>query len=201
MHHLHLVKGDRMKTITLTVNEELAESARRLFGGMGLTTELALMLFLQRSVAEGRMPFDPTAPVASVERVDGVESVPSPSRQNGAITREMCEAVWSTFSQNLGRSYDQHVAAARIEEQTGMNSGSAFIYLVFLSNLVQGRHNKRNMKMTDLEYFMGRIREELGERSHANACASLRKSVPYWDRPAFGKFASRVGAYLDSMGM
>ncbi len=190
-----------MKTITLSVTDELAKSAGRLFSSMGLTTELALTLFLQRSVAEGHMPFDPTSPVTSTEAANYMESVSSSSRQNGAITREMCEAVWTTFSQNVGKSYDQRVAAERIEEQTGMNNGSAFIYLVFLSNLVQGRPNKRNMKMEDLEYFMGRIQEELDDRSHTNACASLRKSIPYWDRPAFGKLASRVSTYLDGMGM
>lgn len=74
-----------------------------------------------------------------------------------------------------------------------------FIYLIILGNLVNGKHNTRNMKMADLEFYMGGIKEELDELSCRNAISSLKLSIPYWGKDEFGQFTSKVQAYLDSI--
>lgn len=190
-------------TIAFEIDDDLARDTQAIFGKTGLTTELALRLFLQRTVAEGRMPFDPFAPI------QGEAATPTPTemealapakqarRSTGKITFAMAEHVWKVFSSTHGTAhFEAQRLADEIADATGMSRGSAFIYLVILDNLVAGKPNTRNMKMKDLEYYMGRIREELGEPSFGNACESLRQSIEYWDKPQFGKFADNVQRYL-----
>ena len=194
-------------SIAFEIDDDLAREAQAVYGRMGLTTELAIRLFLQRSVAEGRMPFDPYAPIqddspAPVAAADTTTVEPpaparQPQRSTGKITFAMAEQVWRVFADTHGTSgFDAQRLADEIADSTGMSRGSAFIYLVILANLVSGKPNTRNMKMKDLEYYMGRIREELGEPSFGNACESLRRSIEYWDKPQFGKFAENVQSYL-----
>ena len=193
-------------TIAFDIDDDLARDTQAIFGKIGLTTELALRFFLQRTVAEGRMPFDPFAPIqgeASAPATAGQEapaSAKQTQRSTGKITSAMAERVWRVFSETHGTaSFDAQRLADEVAEATGMSRGSAFIYLVILDNLVAGKPNTRNMKMKDLEYYMGRIREELGEPSFGNARESLRQSVEYWDKPQFGKFADNVQRYLASI--
>ena len=198
-------------TIAFDIDDELAREAQAVYGGMGLTTELAIRLFLQRTVAEGRIPFDPFAPIQGANPVSApfdpaaAPRQPEPAkparRSTGKITFEMVERVWRAFSAAHGTpSFDAQRLAEEVSGDTGMSRGSAFIYLVILDNLIAGKPNTRNMKMKDLEYYMGRIQEELGEPSFGNACESLRQSVEYWDKPQFGKFAENVQGYLESIG-
>lgn len=198
-------------TIAFDIDDELARDAQAVYGGMGLTTELAIRFFLQRTVAEGRIPFDPFAPIQGAATAPtslepaAAPRQPEPSKQaqrsTGKITFEMVECVWRAFSETHGTpGFDAQRLAEEISGDTGMSRGSAFIYLVILDNLVAGKPNTRNMKMKDLEYYMGRIQEELGEPSFGNACESLRQSVEYWDKPQFGKFAENVQGYLKSIG-
>ena len=192
-------------TIAFDIDDDLARDTQAIFGRMGLTTELALRFFLQRTVAEGRMPFDPFAPIQDEAVAPVVAEASAPARQAqrsaGKITFEMAEYVWKVFSSTHGTAgFDAQRLADEVADATGMSRGSAFIYLVILDNLVAGKPNTRNMKMKDLEYYMGRIREELGEPSFGNACESLRQSVEYWDKPQFGKFADNVRRYLADIG-
>ena len=193
-------------TIAFDIDDELARDTQAIFGKIGLTTELALRFFLQRTVAEGRMPFDPFAPIQSENATsvaaEAENSAPSeqPQRRTGKITFAMAEYVWQVFSDTHGTArFDSQRLADEVADATGMSRGSAFIYLVILDNLVAGKPNTRNMKMKDLEYYMGRIQEELGEPSFGNACESLRQSIEYWDKPQFGKFADNVQRYLASI--
>ena len=198
-----------MKNISFDIDDALAESAESVYRGIGLTTELALRMFLQRTVAIGGLPFDPTAPVhdrATQAPIPRQASEPTQAQPQGAdqragkpITKQMAERVWEVFSEDRDGSLDIRGAAEVISTETGMNQGSAFIYLVILDNLVAGKPNTRNMKMADLTYYMDRIHDELGEPSFGNACESLRQSIEYWDQPKFGKFAQRVTEYLDAL--
>lgn len=201
-------------TIAFDIDDGLARDAQAVYGSMGLTTELAIRFFLQRTVAEGRIPFDPFAPIQSAAAVPAAPepaaapetaTAPEPTRQaqrsTGKITFAMAERVWQAFSETHGTTeFDAQRLADEISEDTGMSRGSAFIYLVILDNLVAGKPNTRNMKMKDLEYYMGCIQEELGEPSFGNACESLMQSIEYWDKPQFGKFAENVQGYLKSIG-
>lgn len=193
-------------TIAFDIDDDLARDTQAIFGKIGLTTELALRFFLQRTVAEGHMPFDPFAPIQDEASTPATaeQEAPAPAKQaqrsTGKITFAMAEHVWEVFSGAHGTAnFDAQRLADEIADATGMSRGSAFIYLVILDNLVAGKPNTRNMKMKDLEYYMGCIREELGEPSFGNACESLRQSVEYWDKPQFGKFADNVRRYLTSI--
>jgi hypothetical protein len=82
--------------------------------------------------------------------------------------------------------------------KTGMNQGSAFIYLTVLANLVKGEPNTRVLKYRDLEYLMGKIRAELGENEYQKALQSLRASIPYWREKISSVFADKVEAYCNN---
>ena len=44
--------------------------------------------------------------------------------------------------------------------------------------------------MSDLEFYMDQIKNQLDDRSYSNAVSSLRSSIPYWDKEEFGQFAA-----------
>ena len=147
---------------------------------------------------EQRLPLSTSVPSAdSVERM--TEKTGITKRTKNVITRLMVEDIWRRFSGYLEKGGSINSIAQDAHEATGMNQGSAFIYLTILDNLINGKHNTRNMKMSDLEYLMDQIQGQLDERSYINAISSLRKSLPYWDKEEFGQFAAKVQRYLDSI--
>ena len=81
-----------------------------------------------------------------------------------------------------------------------MNTGSAFIYLVMLDNMVAGKSNTRNMKIKDLTGYVMRIKNELGKTPYENALTSLEASLEYWNDPKFGHFATHVQEFLKEHG-
>ncbi|MFR2586404.1 MAG: hypothetical protein ACLS9I_00515 [Adlercreutzia equolifaciens] len=106
------------------------------------------------------------------------------------ITKARAEDIWRRFSCYLEEGGSINSFAQDAHEATGMNQGSAFIYLTILDNLINGKHNTGNMKMSDLEFYMDQIKNQLDDRSYSNAVSSLRSSIPYWDKEEFGQFAA-----------
>ena len=199
------------KTIEFEVDAEVAASAEAVFAALGLDTESALTIFLRRTALERRFPLDMNAPAPGApikqsadEKIpfeDTIAVQPStgtqPQRTNKAITQDMVEDLWERFSEFCQNGGDIRAISDDIATRTGMNPGSAFIYLVILNNLVHARHNTRNMKMRDLEFYMEKIRDDISEEAFRNALISLEQSVPYWDKPQFGSFAANVKDYIE----
>jgi addiction module RelB/DinJ family antitoxin len=193
------------KTIQFDIDETIAAEAEAIYNSLGMDTEMALGMFMRRTVLQGGMPFDvsqaatrPARPVSQPVENKAADPIqePAPSRQVGKISESMAARVWEEFvSWDPGTEGTSDVAD-RIAAETGMNGGSAFIYLNMLSNLVQGKPNTRNMKMKDLEYYMSRIGSELGNDAYQHAIESLRASVGYWNKPEFGNFAQKVEDYI-----
>ena len=116
------------------------------------------------------------------------------SRTKKAITKEMRDYVWFAFKQSTakGGKINRNAVAKAIAEKTGMNQGSAFIYIGILINLFDGSINKRNMKFEDLEYYIKRIESECNVKVLENALTSLENSIPFWKEYFAGDFAYEV---------
>ena len=181
-------------TYTFYIDQETAEKAECVFRSRGLSADLAIGMYFQRTAMLGRLPYDPTAPI------DGGNAggrTDSPTVEGyKAITPAMVEHLWDAFRANLSVERAALSVAADISRATGMNEGSAFMYLVILGNMVKGKPNTRSMKIADLAYYLGRIRDDLGEPAYSNAKKSLRESLAYWDEHSPGNFADKVRGLL-----
>lgn len=188
--------------ISINIDDKTAVEAEAIYEALGIDTETAVKMFLKRTVLEQRLPLDTSVPGGVFQgsaptSTSVVEK--STKRINNVITRPMVEDIWRRFLRYLDGDGDINSAAADAHETTGMNQGSAFIYLTILDNFVNGKHNTRNMKMADLEYYVSQIRDNLDEQSYRNTIKSLELSIPYWDKEAFGQFAKKVRTFLDSL--
>lgn len=184
--------------LTIEIDENLLRDAQGVFDTIGIDIDTAVRMFLKRTVLEQRLPLSTSVP--SVDPVEGAAvQVATPKRTKNVITKAMAEDIWRRFACYLNEGGSINSIAQDAHEATGMNQGSAFIYLTILDNLVNGKHNTRNMKMADLKYYMCQIEDELDEQSYRNAIQSLRLSIPYWDKEEFGMFASKVQAFVDEL--
>lgn len=184
--------------LTVEVDENLLHDAQGVYDTIGIDTETAIRMFLKRTVLEQGLPLSTGVP-ATENRASVPSTNPTPRRTKNTITQSMAEDIWRRFQRYLNEGDSINALAAGAHATTGMNQGSAFIYLTILDNLVNGKHNTRNMKMADLKYYMCQIENELDEQSYRNAIQSLRLSIPYWDKEEFGMFASKVQAFVDEL--
>ena len=113
-------------------------------------------------------------------------------RKSSAITRDMVDRVWEAFIRYNKGLGEIKSLSNEVSKNTGMNRGSAHIYLTILSNLIKGEPNTRILKIEDLEYMLERIKSELGENAYRNAIQSLKQSIPYWREKIPGLFADKV---------
>jgi len=189
--------------IEINIEGAVFREAEKILHALGMTTEIAVNIFFRRVVLEKGLPMTMVAPATgheepgfsedSVDKFD-YDSIQA-TRSNNKITPEMVEEVWYSFMRHLEGLGEIARLSTEVSSKSGMNRGSAFIYLNILANLVKGEPNTRTMKMSDLEYYMGKIKKELGENKFQDAVKSLRLSVPYWQKKLPGSFADKVEAY------
>ena len=184
--------------LTVEVDERLLHDAQSIYDTIGIDIDTAIRMFLKRTALERRLPLNTGVPAVG-EQDSSPSTGVAPRRTKNAITQPMVEDIWRRFLRYLDEGDNINALAADAHTTTGMNQGSAFIYLTILDNLVNGKHNTRNMKMADLKYYMYQIENELDEQSYRNAIQSLRLSIPYWDKEEFGMFASKVQAFVDEL--
>lgn len=191
-------------TISFEIDETLASKAEQIYNALGMNTQMALSLFIRRTVMDGKLPL---AAVTSPPAIHASTDQPAPTPESDPhfeskptgkrITEEMVGAVWQAFLKMRQLGYSANSLASEVSNSTGMNPGSAFIYLTILDNLVKGKPNTRNMKMADLETYMSKIQNELNTSDYQNALLSLERSVPYWSKSQFGNFSKHVSLYLN----
>lgn len=197
------IRGVDMAVLKLNIEDETLYEAERILQSIGMSSEIAVNIFLRRIVLEKGLPLTMVASETSqaASRFSEESNVgfdfseAHVVRSNHKITHEMVEAVWLGFLRYLEGSAEIGRLSTEVAEKTGMNRGSAVIYFNILANLEKGEANTRTMKMEDLEYYMGKIKSELGEHKFQEALKSLRRSVPYWKEKLAGSFGDRVEAY------
>lgn len=187
-----------MISIEIEVDDIIFTEASEVLENLGLDLQMAINIFLRRIAIEKGLPISMVSPkLNSEEKVFSEKDTPLIKhefrrRTQNVITDEMVEEVWKAFVKHMERGYDISRLSDEISEVSGMNRGSASIYLNILSNLIKGELNKRNMKIRDLEYLLGKIKTDLGSDKYENAIKSLERSVPYWKEKLPGTFGENV---------
>ncbi len=192
-----------MAKIEIQIDDGILYEAEKVLHSLGMDVTIAVSIYLRRIALEKGLPMTMTGTVAkrpepkiSEDFEDSFEEgSKSSTRSNSRITTAMVDEVWLAFLRHLEGSGEVNPLSTEVSVKTGMNRGSAFIYLTVLDNLVKGDPNTRVLKFKDLEYLMGKIKTELGESKYHKALKSLMASVPYWQEKIPGAFAEKVEAY------
>lgn len=193
-----------MAKIEINIEDATLSEAEKILHSIGMNTEIAITIFLRRVAIEKGLPMKMAALVSSQAEPDDSEDSSKEidydfiqvTRSNNKITPIMVEEVWRAFLRHLEGSGEINRLSTEVSTKTGMNRGSVFIYLNILANLAKGEPNTRTMKMQDLEYFMEKIKKDLGEKKYQVALESLKLSVPYWQEKLSGSFADKVEAFI-----
>lgn len=190
-----------MVTIEIDVDESILKEAEKALHSIGMDVQIAVNVFLRRVTIEKGFPMSMTASASNQKEFVSEENQALltkehmyPTRNNNTITRDMVDEVWQAFVKYHKGLGEISRLSDEVSENSGMNRGSAFIYLTILSNLIKGESNTRTLKMQDLEYLMGKIESELGTNEYRNAIQSLKQSIPYWREKIPGLFADKVEA-------
>lgn len=197
------------KQITFNFEANTYENAELILNDTGLDVQTAVNIMLKRINKEGGFAFmlqnqpisiNPSRidqPTIQTEIEDNPANFNSAkayhTRTAGKITDEMRDYIWAVFSKNKNASYTEFQKLAReASNVTGINYGSAYIYFIILSCLIQGKFNTRVMKIKDLEFYIKKIMHECPEKEFENTLKSLKESIPYWEERIQGYFAQKV---------
>ncbi len=195
------------KQIVLNLDEELVEKSERILDGIG-GLQIGVSIFLSRLIKENSFMFlfnenKVTYHFAETQRGDtGMiteknkfdDGIYVTKRTKKPITKEMRDYVWKFFKQVRVSEgvINRNDVAKDIADKSGMNQGSAFIYIGILINLLDGNINTRNMKFEDLEQYVKYIKNECTERDFEKTLMSLEKSIPYWKEHFVSDFSYNV---------
>lgn len=192
-----------MAKIEIQIDDGILTEAERVLHSLGMDVEMAVSIYLRRIALEKGLPMTMTGHVSKQSELEMTEDFEdsfeddskASTRSNSKITTVMVDEVWHAFLRHIEGSGEINPLSTEVSLNTGMNRGSAFIYLTVLSNLVNGDPNTRVLKYKDLEYLMAKIQSELGESKYQKALKSLMASVPYWREKIPGAFADKVEAF------
>lgn len=189
-------------SLEIQIDDTVLAEAKKVLHSLGLDVEMAVNIYLRRIALEKGLPMPMTVVSPKWTENDSDEGMKetdndakSRSRANNKITAEMIDEVWQAFLRYTRGLGEINPLSTEVSIKTGMNRGSAFIYLTVLTNLVKGEPNTRVVKYKDLVHLMDKIRSELGESQYQNALRSLEASVPYWREKISGTFADKVENY------
>lgn len=176
-----------MSKLMIEIDDSLLKEAELILDSVGIDIDIAFNIFVKRIIKEKGLPFslklgsDIGELVSSVDKKDYLcLGQSNTGRSNSSITMKMIEEVWNAFKNYYKGFLDVNKLADSIFNKTGMNRGSAMIYLNILVNLSKGEINRRSMKPKDFEFFLIKMKHELGLEIYKNAIYSVRISIPYW---------------------
>jgi len=199
------------KELSLTLDAHLLDEAENILDDFGLDTNIAIKMFLKKLVKEQNISFL-TSSTTTTSRSSAAPPAPAPlqtvetdnanswdndfqptRRSNSTINSDMRNFLWLVFKQHkFNHNTDNQQLAKMVSSRTGMNQGSAFIYLNMIDNWVNGKSNTRTMKFEDLVFYVQAIKNELGEKPFDATLSSLSDSIEYWDERIPGRFAEKV---------
>jgi antitoxin component of RelBE/YafQ-DinJ toxin-antitoxin module len=175
-----------MSKLTFEIDDVQLQEVSRILDSVGLDLDIAFSIFIKKIIKEKGLPFAVKQNAETVHRemkTDGdeitLEAIRS-RRSNNSISPEMIEEVWSAFKNYQNGLEEVKVLAYLVSLKSGMNLGSATIYLNILIKLSKGEINRRSMKTSDFEFFLKKFKDEYGDEIYKNAIESVRISIPYW---------------------
>ena len=134
---------------------------------------------MNKIVKEKGLPFS-LKQTTEIKQTAGIIETKTSKRTNNVITTEMIQEVWNSFKKYKNGYDDIKDLSYQVSEKSGMNQGSAMIYLNILIKLSDGVINKRSMKPTDFEFFLNKFKKEYGKAQFDKAIKSVEISIPYW---------------------
>jgi antitoxin component of RelBE/YafQ-DinJ toxin-antitoxin module len=199
------------KQIAVNYEKTFVESIERILDDVGLDFQSAINMFFKRIAKEKNIAFliqnigieEKSSTIINNKEATGDKEIANLKevfmeenimrRSNKEITEYMRDHIWTVFTQNKKVSYTEYQEIAKkVARETGMNQGSAYIYFIILSCLLEGKYNTRTMKYSDLVYYLKRIKQECSPNEFKAALKSLESSVPYWEERIPGRFAEKV---------
>jgi len=176
-----------MSKLIFEVEDSLLKEVGVILDSVGLDIDIAFSIFIKKIVKEKGLPFavkqitEPVQHEIKTENDDDIllDAIRS-RRSNNSITSEMVEEVWSAFKNYQDGLEEVKVLAYLVSLKSGMNLGSATIYLNILIKLSKGEINRRSMKTNDFEFFLKKFKDEFSEEMYKNAIESVELSIPYW---------------------
>lgn len=181
-----------MSKLLFEVDDSLLEEVEVILDSVGVDIDIAFSIFMKKIVKEKGLPFTlkQTKQSNSFE-VNQENDEHSKRRKNNSITTEMIEEVWRAFLEYRKGFGEVGELADKVSEKTGMNRGSAMIYINVLIKLAEGEINKRSMKPSDFEFFLMKFKNTLSKEEFKNAVRSVEVSIPYWN--------NNIPTFADSM--
>jgi antitoxin component of RelBE/YafQ-DinJ toxin-antitoxin module len=176
-----------MSRLTFEIDDVQLQEVSRILDSVGLDLDIAFNIFIKKIIKEKGLPFavkqngEPVQHEMKTKNEDEIrlEAIRS-TRSNNSITSEMVEEVWSAFTDYQGGLEEVKVLAYLVSLKSGMNLGSATIYLNILIKLSKGEINRRSMKTSDFEFFLKKFKEKFSDEMYKNAIESVKLSIPYW---------------------
>ncbi|HZX21718.1 MAG TPA: type II toxin-antitoxin system RelB/DinJ family antitoxin, partial [Clostridia bacterium] len=152
-----------MARVEVNIDDITLVEAEDVLKNIGLDLDMAINIFLRRIVLEKALPISMNLKENQSDALkvgEGGNIIVSNEKGEPfqrSITREMVGEVWGAFLKYYNFSDEISRLSDEVSKISGMNRGSASIYLNFLSNLIKGEPNKRNMKITDLKYLLNKV--------------------------------------------
>lgn len=176
-----------MSKLTFEIDDVQLQEVSRILDSVGLDLDIAFSIFIKKIIKEKGLPFavkqnaqpDHREVITDDGNETTLEAIRS-RRSNNSISPEMIEEVWSAFKNYQSGLEEVKVLAYLVSLKSGMNLGSATIYLNILIKLSKGDINRRSMKTSDFEFFLKKFKDEFGDGIYKNAIESVRISIPYW---------------------
>ena len=176
-----------MSRLTFEIDDVQLQEVSQILDSVGLDLDIAFNIFIKKIIKEKGLPFAVKQNSESVHHeiknddenditLDAIRS----RRSNNSITPEMVEEVWNAFKNYQAGLEEVKVLAYFVSLKSGMNLGSATIYLNILIKLSKGEINRRSMKTSDFEFFLKKFKDEFSEEMYKKAMESVKLSIPYW---------------------
>ena len=192
------------KNYCFDFDDEVICSAEEILEGIGLDTATFFRMCLKKLNRERSIAFltltagiPQQAVKQEVSNLQPVTEEDITMMTNGRqkITPEMRDCIWEIFKSQFEAegifNYTHSKQLATVK--TGINSGSAQVYFLFLNNLMNGKPNTRIVKYDDLVVYLDHIASQFPTTYLQNAIQSLKDSAPYWlARPTLNSYAKKV---------
>jgi len=168
-----------MISMRAMIELEKVDEAISILENLGISIEIAVGLFIRRIIQEGKLPFE----IDLNELFDDEKCVEETYRQIELAnwdTQEMLETIWSAFLGFL-EGYDAiEDFAAQISSKQKISKQVVINQMSFIENLINGIPNACMTKISNCEFYLKKIIEDLDDRATKKALMSIRLSIPFW---------------------
>jgi len=116
-----------------------------------------------------------------IEKTEGVYMEQEENNQRKKITLDIIKQIYLRAKDVFSQKDDINNAQYILVKDTGMNSGSAKMYIQAFLKMMVGEHYKRTINGTATEYFLKNIRDDFGQQALEQALASVEKHIEYYE--------------------